>query len=92
MRKLLFAGAVVAAPLLGWHSAQAASAAAPLTAANPVLAPSASVQKVVWVWVGGRRIWRPYASYWRPYWHPYAWHHFVPGHWAFGHWVPGHYV
>lgn len=48
MRKLLFAGIVLAAPLLGWQSAQA-TPTAPMTAGtNPVVAPNAGVQKVVW--------------------------------------------
>ena len=60
MRKLLVAGAVlavacVAAPELS-HAAPTAGAVA---AANTAVAPSASVQNVAWVWVGGRRIWRP---------------------------------
>jgi hypothetical protein len=102
MRKLLFAGIVLAAPLLGWQSAQA-SLTAPMTGGtNPVVAPNGGVQNVAWVWVGGRRVWHPYWVYgaWHPYWHPYwrpwvrvgYWHHWVPGHWAWGHWVPGHYA
>lgn len=54
MRKLLFAGAVLAAPLLAWQPARAA-VAAPLDSA--AVTPSASVQKAAWVWVGGRRVW-----------------------------------
>ena len=99
MRKLLFAGAVAAAPLLAWQPAHAA-AAAPLND-NIAAAPSASVQKVAWVWVGGRRVWHPGWGYGYGYgyhpWHPgwgyrpgyaYGWHagwgwH---GRWVHGHW------
>ncbi|MBV9758745.1 MAG: hypothetical protein JO047_17005 [Alphaproteobacteria bacterium] len=91
MRKLLFAGAVLAAPLLAWQPAHAAMAA-PLHDGTAV-APSASLQKVTWVWVGGRRVWHPtvivrpgYAYGYRPGWvyHPgltyyHPWH---PG-WAY---------
>jgi hypothetical protein len=85
MRKLLLVGAVLAAPLVGWGSAQAASA--PFTTGAAVTAPSASVQNVVWVWVGGHRVWRH--GYWRPY---LARGHWIPGHWRYGHWVPGHFA
>lgn len=89
MRKLLLAGAVLAAPLLGLSAAKA-TPATPLISADQTAVASPSIQKAYWVWAGPRRVWvvRPYA-YWHPYW---RWHHWIPGHWAWGHWVPGHYV
>lgn len=94
MRKLLFAGVVLAAPLLGWQAAHATATVPVTTGTNPVVAPSSAVQKVVWVWVGGRRVWHPYwnYSYWRPAPRWGFGRHWVPGHWAFGRWIPGHYA
>lgn len=95
MRKLLLAGAVLAAPLLAWPAAHAAPATPMIAADHAAVSPS--VQKVFWVYVGPRRVWRPYRYYaWHPYWRPAwrfsYWHRWVPGHWAWGHWVPGHYA
>lgn len=94
MRKLLLAGALAAAPVLGWPAAHAAPATPMIAADHAAVSPS--VQKVYYVWVGPRRVWRPYVywhRYWRPYayWHPH-WRPWVPGHWAFGRWIPGHYA
>ena len=60
MRKLLVAGAVLAAACVAAPQfSHAAPNANVLATAKSAVAPSASVQKVAWVWVGGRRIWRP---------------------------------
>ncbi len=90
MRKLLLAGVVIAAPLVGWQSANAASV--PMTGTDHVATtPSASVQNVVWVWNGYRRVWRvgPRWRHWRGAWIP---GHVVPGHWRFGRWIPRHWI
>ena len=59
MRKLLIAGAVLAAAgVAAPQLSQAAPNAAVIAAAKSAVAPSASVQNVAWVWVGGRRVWR----------------------------------
>jgi len=99
MRKLLFAGIVLAAPIAGWQVAQAAPTGHMSAATSPVAAPEVSIQKVVWVWVGGRRVWRAGPAYyyggpayyggWRGAW---GGRHWVPAHWDYGRWVPGHYA
>lgn len=95
MGKLLLAGAALAAPLLAWQPAHAA-AAAPLNEGT-ALAPSASVQKAAWVWVGGHRVWRVYPGWgfgpgwgyyhpgwgYHPYWHRYGYWHPYHRYWAY---------
>jgi hypothetical protein len=59
MCKLLVAGAVLAAAcVVAPQFSRAAPNADVIAAARPAVAPSASVQNVAWVWVGGRRVWR----------------------------------
>lgn len=60
MRKLLVAGAVLAAAcVLAPQLSQAAPNATVIAAAKSSIAPSPSIQKVYWVWAGGRHVWRP---------------------------------
>lgn len=79
MRKLLLAGAVIAAPLLGLQCASAASTPAIV----PGLTAAPSVQLVQWGdhWHG-----------WHHHWWHHHWHHghWVPGHWWAGRWIPPH--
>jgi hypothetical protein len=97
MRKLLFAGIALAAPLAGWQFAQAAPTGHMAAANSAVVAPDTSVQKAYWVWRNGRYVWRPAPYVYRPvlrhrwagYWVPPRW---VPGHWRYGYWVPPHWV
>lgn len=105
MRKLLLAGIALAAPLAGLQFAHAANAPVAPAAAqiSAALSPGASVQHVVWVYVGGHRVWHGWGWH-PPYWHPWGWHprvgwagpwippHWVPGHWRYGAWVPPHFV
>lgn len=57
MRKLLVAGAVLAAACVAAPQLSHATPNANVVAAKSAIAPSASVQKVYWGWYGGRRVW-----------------------------------